>query len=73
LASECFSQLHTGWKNPRTGLVIGLVTRFTTEWLTEAAQNVSALYLPDLPVGFSSTACCSDQQSFLEQGYPATR
>jgi len=61
-----------GWKNPRTGLVIGLVTRFTTEWLTEAAQNVSALYLPDLPVGFSSTACCSDQQSFLEQGYPAT-
>jgi len=60
-----------GWRNPRTGLIMGLVTRLTTEWLTQTAHEVSKQYLPSLPVGFSSQACCSDQQSFLEQGYPA--
>ncbi|KAG9088644.1 hypothetical protein FRC06_001938 [Ceratobasidium sp. 370] len=43
--------------------------------LPEAGQlvaNVSALYAPELTVGLSA-ACCSDHQSFHEQGFPATQ
>lgn len=38
-------------------------------WLV---ANVSAIYSPDLVVG-RTAACCSDHQSFLSFGYPATQ
>lgn len=34
--------------------------------------NVSQLYAPELVVG-RSAACCSDHQSFLSRGFPATQ
>ncbi|KZV95273.1 Zn-dependent exopeptidase [Exidia glandulosa HHB12029] len=34
--------------------------------------NVSNLYSPELSVGVTA-ACCSDHQSFVEQGFPATQ
>ena len=43
--------------------------------LPEAAQlvaNVSKIYSPELTIG-TSPACCSDHQSFHEQGFPATQ
>ncbi|KAG8946756.1 hypothetical protein FRC04_011412 [Tulasnella sp. 424] len=43
--------------------------------LPEAAYlvaNISKLYAPELTVGYTS-ACCSDHQSFWEQGFPATQ
>ncbi|GAA5865198.1 hypothetical protein JCM3774_002168 [Rhodotorula dairenensis] len=33
--------------------------------------NVSSLYAPELVVGYTP-ACCSDHQSYVAQGYPAT-
>ncbi|KAI5995236.1 hypothetical protein EDC04DRAFT_1213028 [Pisolithus marmoratus] len=37
--------------------------------VTQLVANISAIYSPELKVGFT---CCSDHQSFHEQGYPAT-
>lgn len=34
--------------------------------------NLSALYSPELLVG-RTAACCSDHQSFVEYGFPATQ
>jgi hypothetical protein len=59
-----------GYRKPNTPLTIALVNRFTTPFLTEAAEVASRTYVPELTVGYT-TAYCSDQQSFLEQGYPA--
>ena len=36
-------------------------------WL---ANNLTLLYVPELEIGYSPS-CCSDHQSFFEQGYPA--
>merc|ERR1712188_167366 len=44
---------------------------FATPELTLLMANVSELYVPGLKVG-ATTACCSDQQSFYENGFPAT-
>ena len=35
-------------------------------------SNVSSLYSPELQLGFTSV-CCSDHQSFHENGFPATQ
>ncbi|KAJ7094488.1 hypothetical protein B0H15DRAFT_776057 [Mycena belliarum] len=42
-----------------------------TPEVAQLVANVSALYSPELVVGFTA-ACCSDHQSFHEQGFPAT-
>lgn len=36
--------------------------------LTQYARDITAAYVPGLPTAFT-TACCSDQQSFYENGY----
>ena len=40
--------------------------------MAQLVSNVSALYVPELTVGTTS-ACCSDHQSFLESGFVATQ
>ncbi|KAJ6538480.1 hypothetical protein DFH09DRAFT_1263378 [Mycena vulgaris] len=42
-----------------------------TPEVAQLVANVSGLYSPELYVGFTA-ACCSDHQSFHEQGFPAT-
>jgi len=59
-----------GYRRANTPVGIAFVTRYTTEWLTDAAEEATRLYVPELDVGYT-TGCCSDQQSFVEQGYPA--
>ncbi len=49
---------------------MGMNRRFVDLALAEFVTNISSVYLPELGFGFSN-ACCSDQQSFHEQGYPA--
>lgn len=51
---------------------LGLPDRIGTKEVTQLVANISAIYSPELKVGFTS-ACCSDHQSFHEQGYPATQ
>ncbi|KAI0085531.1 Zn-dependent exopeptidase [Irpex rosettiformis] len=61
---------HKAGEPPQLGLpdVIG-----TTE-VTQLVANLSAIYSPELKVGFTP-ACCSDHQasSFHQQGFPATQ
>lgn len=58
-----------GYRRPNTPVSLALVNRYTTVWLTEAAEKLSRTYVPDLAIVYT-TACCSDQQSFVENGYP---
>ncbi|KAJ7087384.1 Zn-dependent exopeptidase [Mycena crocata] len=51
---------------------LGLPDRIGTTEVTQLVANVSAIYSPELRVGFTA-ACCSDHQSFHEQGFPATQ
>ncbi|KAJ7639178.1 Zn-dependent exopeptidase [Roridomyces roridus] len=51
---------------------LGLPATIGTPEVTQLVANVSALYSPELRVGYTA-ACCSDHQSFHEQGFPATQ
>ncbi|CDO70428.1 hypothetical protein BN946_scf184999.g69 [Trametes cinnabarina] len=51
---------------------LGLPDRIGTPEVTQLVANVSAIYSPELTVGFTP-ACCSDHQSFHTQGFPATQ
>ncbi|KAH7882167.1 hypothetical protein F5I97DRAFT_1817774 [Phlebopus sp. FC_14] len=51
---------------------LGLPLYIGTPEVTQLVANISAIYSPELTVGFTA-ACCSDHQSFHEQGYPATQ
>lgn len=50
---------------------LGLPEFIGTPEVTQLVANISAIYVPQLVVGFSP-ACCSDHQSFHNQGFPAT-
>lgn len=72
-SGRCDNPSHpTGYRKPNTPLTVAFVSRYTTVWLTQAAEAAARTYVPELAVGLSS-GCCSDQQSFIEQGYPAMR
>ncbi|THV08263.1 Zn-dependent exopeptidase [Dendrothele bispora CBS 962.96] len=51
---------------------LGLPDRIGTPEVAQLVANISTLYSPELDVGFTS-ACCSDHQSFHQQGYAATQ
>ncbi|KAJ7094449.1 Zn-dependent exopeptidase [Mycena belliarum] len=59
---------HVAGEPPQLGLP---ATIGTTE-VTQLVANISAIYSKELQVGFTA-ACCSDHQSFHEQGFPATQ
>jgi len=46
------------------------VNRYTNTALTNYAKDIAALYVPEI-TRVDTTACCSDHQSFYEQGYPS--
>jgi len=51
---------------------LGLPSYIGTSEVAQLLANASHLYSPELSVGIT-TACCSDHQSFHEQGFPATQ
>lgn len=51
---------------------LGLPTIIGTPEVTQLVANISAIYSPELVVGLTST-CCSDHQSFHNEGFPATQ
>lgn len=59
-----------GYTDSRYGVTVSFMNRSRDAALTNIAKELSQLYLPDLQVGETS-GCCSDQQSFFEQGFPA--
>merc|ERR1719429_593162 len=59
-----------GYRNPGTPITVTVKTTGVDPALTDVARAVVATYLPEYPSGGSSS-CCSDMQSFTENGFPA--
>ncbi|TFY77201.1 hypothetical protein EWM64_g6811, partial [Hericium alpestre] len=62
----------TAYHVPGEPAQIGLPETIGTPEVTQLAANISALYSPELTVGYTP-ACCSDHQSFHYRGFPATQ
>ncbi|KAG6817893.1 hypothetical protein H0H87_001725 [Tephrocybe sp. NHM501043] len=60
------------YRSPGEPPQLGLPDLIGSAVITQLVANVSAIYSPELHVGFTP-ACCSDHQSFHEQGFPATQ
>jgi len=59
-----------GYKPPTSPTVVAFMTGSATANLTTQCRNTVSQYLPSQPQGTTS-ACCSDQQAFFENGFPA--
>ncbi|KAF8961091.1 Zn-dependent exopeptidase [Flammula alnicola] len=62
----------TAYRAPGEPLQLGLPDLIGSPEVTQLVANISAIYSPELHVGYTP-ACCSDHQSFHEQGFPATQ
>jgi len=60
------------YRSPEEPLQLGLPDLIGLPEATFLVANMSKIYAPELAVGYTS-ACCSDHQSFVEQGFPATQ
>lgn len=60
----------TGYQLPGTPITMGMKDKTITEWLLDLSYDITATYVPDLPVALSAS-CCSDYISFYNQGYPS--
>ncbi|KAH8830264.1 Zn-dependent exopeptidase [Flagelloscypha sp. PMI_526] len=60
------------YHDPEEPMQLGLPASIGTPAVTNLVGNVSKIYSPELTVGITG-ACCSDHQSFHEQGYAATQ
>ncbi|KAG2355094.1 hypothetical protein BDR07DRAFT_1427259 [Suillus spraguei] len=61
-----------GYHSPGEPAQLGLPMYIGTPEVAQLVSNMSAIYSPELSVGLSA-ACCSDHQSFHEQGYASTQ
>jgi Zn-dependent M28 family amino/carboxypeptidase len=61
-----------GYHAPGEPAQLGLPMEIGTPEVTELVAKVAGIYSPELTVGYTA-ACCSDHQSFHEQGFPATQ
>eukprot|EP01113_Clastostelium_recurvatum_P034529 TRINITY_DN4695_c0_g1_i1.p1 TRINITY_DN4695_c0_g1~~TRINITY_DN4695_c0_g1_i1.p1 ORF type:complete len:453 (-),score=105.24 TRINITY_DN4695_c0_g1_i1:113-1471(-) len=59
-----------GYVRPNNQPSLALASRATTAALNNQLARIINQYLPSLPLGTDS-GCCSDQQSFFNQGYAA--
>eukprot|EP00732_Lithocolla_globosa_P004033 Lithocolla_globosa_v1_NODE_3490_length_1657_cov_527.754682.p1 type:complete len:472 gc:universal NODE_3490_length_1657_cov_527.754682:98-1513(+) len=59
-----------GYTSPTYGMTWSFMNRYATEWLSESCMDIGSVYVPSLPSAYTN-ACCSDQQSFYENGFPA--
>jgi len=59
-----------GYKLPAQPITLGMKDRFVAPWLLSVANSITSLYVPQLPIGISPS-CCSDHQSFTENGFSA--
>eukprot|EP00041_Stephanoeca_diplocostata_P011085 m.179985 g.179985 ORF g.179985 m.179985 type:complete len:452 (+) comp18405_c0_seq1:162-1517(+) len=60
------------FRSPNEGVQCGFPDRYADPLLTDLAQSLMNQYTPDIETCFTP-ACCSDHQSFTEQGYSATQ
>lgn len=60
-----------GYHNPNEPMQLGLPESIGTPEAAWLVGNISNIYSPELVVG-TTAACCSDHQSFVGYGFPAT-
>jgi len=60
------------YRKPGEGLQCGFPNRYHDVILTDLAKEVMSIYTPEVQT-CTTTACCSDHQSFYEQGYSSTQ
>lgn len=60
-----------GYKRAGDPVTFSLVTRNTDASLLSVVRTATETYMADQVAIGTSTACCSDQQSFYENGFPA--
>ncbi|KAG2338935.1 Zn-dependent exopeptidase [Suillus weaverae] len=61
-----------GYHAPGEPPQLGLPMYIGTAEVAQLVSSMSAIYSPELTVGYTA-ACCSDHQSFHEQGYASTQ
>ncbi|KAK3818543.1 MAG: hypothetical protein J3Q66DRAFT_271363, partial [Benniella sp.] len=59
------------YRKPGERVQIAFPARYHTAEVSSLLRNVTSLYVPNAVVG-TTGACCSDHQSFWENGFPAT-
>jgi len=59
-----------GWTLPRTNITVGMSNRYVSVPLNNVVNDITRTYVPSIGIGPTS-ACCSDHQSFFENGFPA--
>ncbi|KAF9350548.1 hypothetical protein BGX26_011282 [Mortierella sp. AD094] len=59
------------YRKPGEPVQVAFPARYHTPELSSLLRNVTELYVPNAVVG-TTGACCSDHQSFWENGFPAT-
>merc|ERR1719464_2644652 len=59
-----------GYRPPGTAITVNLMDRVGDAALLDISRATTNTYLPGVANG-NTTACCSDQQSFHENGFPA--
>lgn len=59
-----------GYSQPEEGIILGFMDRYADLDLTDIAIQTTNTYVPSLRIAYTQ-ACCSDQQSFYENGFPS--
>jgi len=60
------------FRSDREGIQNGFANRYASQILTDLAISVMNTYTPEVETCYTSV-CCSDHQSFYEQGYAGTQ
>ena len=60
----------TGYRLPLSRIIMGMKDSSVTGWLLTLSFQITEMYVPTLPVDYSSS-CCSDYISFYNHGYPS--
>lgn len=60
-----------GYRKPGEPLQVAFPDKLATQAATDYVIDLARLYVPELQIGYTP-ACCSDHQSFFEQGFTST-
>ncbi|PWN36560.1 Zn-dependent exopeptidase [Meira miltonrushii] len=60
-----------GYRKPGEPLQVAFPDKLATQAATDYVIDLARLYVPELQIGYTP-ACCSDHQSFWEQGFTST-
>jgi hypothetical protein len=59
-----------GYTSPSQGVTLCFMDSYATGWLSDTCAEFVSIYIPTLKSARTG-ACCSDQQSFYNRGFPA--